>query len=427
MTDEALSRASRRIAVGGSLRFAGRAGGALVTLVMYRLLAGRLGPDEYGPVVVGLAWLVVFGAIGSFGVGRAASRAIARGSSDARALVRSGTAVTAATGSLAALAMVGTGWLAYRNSRPTAEVVSLLAISVVAVCELQASSLMLGALRRNGLRAIADVASSVLALLGTIVVLAAHRGVLAWAMAYTAAYVATAVVTTLVVHRLALAAAVGTAGLAGGPNPRELLREAAPMGASDVVNGVYYRIDAVMLSLISGERSVAIYGVAYQLAAFAVTVPQFLSVALLPEFMSHDPARRQILVRRCIAVVVGAGVVVTALAVTLAPEAVRVLGGDRFEAAATSFAILGGAIGLSFVSGFLSDVVVFSGGERAVAKVVGLVTATNLVANAVAIPIAGPSGAATAMLISQFVACAGMITLYRRAGATMPTAGVVRA
>lgn len=413
MASETLQRAGRRIAVGTSLRLAGRSAGALLTLAVVRLLATRLGPAGFGPVVASLAWLVIFGALGGAGIGRAASREIARTPERARALLSSALLLTLASSLAAACVMAALGWAVYPHSRITAELMTTLAPAVIAGSVLQSTGLVLGALRRNGLRAIGDVLSSALVLAGTVSVLAGRRGIIAWGLTYVAAYGVTAAGSAALAWRIA-GKVDGSAVTGEAMARRAMFRLAVPMAATDALNGLYYRVDAVLLSVISGGRAVALYGVAYQLAAFAMTAPQFLSGALLPEFMSRGPDDRRRLVGRCIVIALMAGVLVAVLAVVLAPQAVRVLGGPAFGAAATPFAILGAAIALAFVSGFVADVVVFAGGERSIAGAVGLITLTNVVANAVAIPIAGTDGAAIAMVVSQIVACVAVLRRYRR-------------
>lgn len=409
------NRDSSRVAAGVSLRLAGRLAGGLLSLVMFHLLAARLGPKGLGPVIVGLAWSVVFSSLTGFGTARAVNREMARPGAGVGPIFRHAVWLSLVSAVVTMVPMGGIGLLAYRGEPPVRGVVLALVPVLVGQGLISTSGAALAGLGAVHPRALADVASSLLSLGTTVLVLAEHRGAVAWALGYAASYAVTALGLLAWARRRVAAWEPLPGDTATVEVSRQVLwRIARPLGTMDLLNSLYLRVDVLLLAAISGARAVAVYGVAYQVAAFAMGLPALVSTVLVPALLKLDSSRREELLRACLRAATALAIIAPILAIVAAPEAVRVIGGGQFQASAVPFAVLGGAIGLTFVNGFLTDASVFAGAERNVARVVGLVLVVNLVSNLVLIPLYAARGAAIAMVASELVACIGNARTYRR-------------
>ena len=58
-----------------------------------------------------------------------------------------------------------------------------------------------------------------------------------------------------------------------GKQLRGQIRAAAPLAQCDVLSAAYARADSLMIFFIRGDRAVALYGLAYQVASFLFVVP----------------------------------------------------------------------------------------------------------------------------------------------------------
>jgi O-antigen/teichoic acid export membrane protein len=141
-----------------------------------------------------------------------------------------------------------------------------------------------------------------------------------------------------------------------------LLRKALPLGLGLMVATVYFRADAVLLSILKGPHAVGIYGVAYRLLEAVIAFPGFFYVSIFP-LLSQSAARRDFaslrdVTQRAFDVLVLAAVPVVFGTVLLAPQIVRALAGDGFEAAVTPLRIVIAGAGVMFVNGLFSYVLI---------------------------------------------------------------------
>ena len=77
-----------------------------------------------------------------------------------------------------------------------------------------------------------------------------------------------------------------------GKSTFRLMRRSWTLGLAVVLNAVYFRADAVLLSLLRGAADVAYYGIAYRILEFVLALGAFLLSAMLPVLTSAavDPS-----------------------------------------------------------------------------------------------------------------------------------------
>lgn len=406
-------RQARRIAYGTATRLAGRVLGALVSLVALRAGTRYFGPTHWGSVTAAVAWFTVFSALGGPGIATLAMRESARPESDARIAFGRGLVATALVSAGGAVVAAAVGGVAYAGKGETQTAVLVLAAGVPLWALFTTSSAVLSGRDRNDLRALLDVLSSVLLLVATLTVVHERLSVGGYAVAYLGYLLVSAG------GALALAAVVVRPRLSGSWTAfRGQVRASLSLGQFDIFASVYARADSIMVFFINGERPVALYGVAFQIATFLFVVPSLLSSALLPDFMAASQERRQLLARRGLDVVLTAALPLPVFGVVFARTLVVWIAGEGFAGAGPLLAILTFAAAAALLNGYLYQIAIFAGAEHGLWRVILTVTVVNLAANAVAVSFWAATGAAVVMVLSEVV---GLVLYWRVYRERMPS------
>jgi len=384
-----------------------------VSLFALREATRYFGPVQWGAITAALSWFVVFSYLGSPGVATLAMREVARPQADAGKVFGRALTATLVVSAAAALVAAAIGLAVYHGRNDVLTMVLILTLGIPFMGLFLTSGSVLAARGRSDVRAFLDLVSSVFLLVATVVVVHAHLHVRGYAVAYLG---------------YLIAAGLGAVALAACfVRPRfqhlrtglvQMLRASLPLGQFDVFAIVYARADSVMLFFISGNRAVALYGVAFQVATFLFSIPTLLSNALLPEFMSASADRRRFLARRAFDVILTAALPLPLFGVLFARPVVIWIAGGRYAAAGLLLAILTGAGALALLNGYLFQMAVFAGAEAGLWRAIATVTAVNLVANIVAVNLWSATGAASVMVLSE---ATGLVMYWRLYRAKMPS------
>jgi O-antigen/teichoic acid export membrane protein len=203
-----------------------------------------------------------------------------------------------------------------------------------------------------------------------------------------------------------------------------LLRQALPLGLALMIATVYFRADAVLLSILKGPHAVGIYGVAYRLLEAVVAFPGFFYVSIFP-LLSRAAAQRDLeglrdVTQRAFDVLVLAAVPVVFGTVALAPQIVHALAGNSYDAAVTPLRVVIVGAGLMFVNGLFTFVLIAV--DRQVTLLWASLTALifNVVLNLVLIPPYSYNAAAAVATGSEVLTFAVLLTLVIRAAGFTP-------
>jgi O-antigen/teichoic acid export membrane protein len=158
---------------------------------------------------------------------------------------------------------------------------------------------------------------------------------------------------------------------------------------------------------------VALYGVAYQIAAFLFALPMLLANALLPDFMRSDVERRRFLGRRAMDVMLTVALPLPIFGAIFARPFVVWVGGSAFSAAGPLLAILTVAGAIALVNGFLYQMAIFAGAERGLWRATLVTTVCNLAGNALAVTLWGAMGAASVMVFTEALGLVIYGRIYR--------------
>src|SRR6266480_1761353 len=203
-----------------------------------------------------------------------------------------------------------------------------------------------------------------------------------------------------------------------------LLRRALPLGLALMIATIYFRADAILLSILKGAHAVGIYGVAYRLLEAIVAFPGFFYVSVFP-LLSQAYARRDLdnlrdVTQRAFDLLVLAAVPVVVGTIVAAPEIVSALAGPRFHAAVTPLRIVICGAGLFFVSGLLTYVLIAID-RQALLLWTGLATLTfNVALNLALIPSYSYNAAAGVATASELLGLVVLLVLVHRYAGYVP-------
>ncbi len=197
---------------------------------------------------------------------------------------------------------------------------------------------------------------------------------------------------------------------------RQLLGWALPLGVSFLIGVIYWRIDIVMLSKLSSEAEVGLYGLAYKMVDALAVIAQFVLITLTPEFarLAANPRRFDQIVEKAFSAMQLGSLGVCVPFALFAPEITDLVGGDAFDKAGTLLRIRLIGVALSFLSAAIGQAIVAKNRQRSLMSLSALVLVANVLVNLALIPLWGATGAATAFAVSEIAHLAAILYIYRR-------------
>jgi O-antigen/teichoic acid export membrane protein len=292
---------------------------------------------------------------------------------------------------------------------------TILILSFAFVCESlgrTAFSLLI-AREAGGPIAITAMSQRVLAASAGILLLVLGYGVVAVALAYALGAVFGLVLAVVLTHR-----AIGLPRWS--PNRARWAghaRTSLPFATEDVFTVLLFKLDAVILALLTTQVAVGVYGAAYRVFEATLVVPYALvrAFAAMYVYLERDTSPTihgtfsrsiKLALAGLLPLSVGFGL--------LAEPLVTAAFGPEFDEAADPLRLLAPAIAMLGVVSLSNAVITSRSDPRMVMYLTAGITALNIVLNFALIPEFGASGAAGAMLISEALFSASALVLASR-------------
>jgi O-antigen/teichoic acid export membrane protein len=211
---------------------------------------------------------------------------------------------------------------------------------------------------------------------------------------------------------------------------KRLLRISLPLGLAVVVGTVYFRADALILSLLKSSEDVGIYGVAYRFYEMTIPFPAFFLAPVFPLLSAAAVsavglAEFSQLLQRSFDVIVVAAVLVVAATVPLASELVRFVAGAEFADSAVPLQILMVGAAFSFVASLLLFALIALDHQQRVLLLTLVALVVNLALNLALIPRYSYTAAAAIATGTQIVIVVGALLLLRRLAGFVPSSRVL--
>jgi O-antigen/teichoic acid export membrane protein len=199
-----------------------------------------------------------------------------------------------------------------------------------------------------------------------------------------------------------------------GGRGREIIGSAIPLGTILIVNGLYFKTAALLLSLLSTDRDVALYGVAYKAFEVLFALPGFIMLTLLPELARLDAGepRFNAMVQKAFTAMALLALPIVGMSLC-GKEMMQVLGGGQYGDAGGLLAFVLASVTLACVQGVFGYTLVSQGRQGVLLKVSLLVLVINVVGNLILIPTLGLTGAGIALLCSEVTSIVLTMLVYR--------------
>jgi O-antigen/teichoic acid export membrane protein len=372
----------------------------VASVLTVALTTRALGVEGYGLLTTAIVFVGLWSSLTELGVGAVIVRRVSSGTGRLDHLVAVNLGLSLVYCLPLALVAALTGLAIYRH-QPEFDVALVLVCLTLAPTAVSScfAPVFMSSMRFASV-ALADVAARLASLAATVAV-AVLDGGLVW---FAAVQLVPVVVQLLV---LAVAARRITP-LRASFHRREaldLLRESLPQTGVLVVGALYWRADAVIITLLGTVRDVGAYGLAYTTAFTASVVSTFFlssTLSTMTTRFSQDRDAFARFVRSGMETMMFVAVPVAVYGVVLALPVVVLLGGDDFAGSATvPLAILMVSVGMTFLNGVSSQALFAAHDQRFLLQLNLVNLAVNIALNVVLVPLYGAEGSAVSLLVSE--------------------------
>lgn len=204
---------------------------------------------------------------------------------------------------------------------------------------------------------------------------------------------------------------------------RSLLKKSAPLALAAIFSMLYFKLDAIMLSVMKSPADVGIYGLAYKVlesllffpAMFVGLIMPFLSKYAFSDKRSFNKIGQKtldILMIFIVPLVIGV--------ILISSQIVVFIGGRAFIASAGVLNILIVATGVIFLGTLFSNMVIALEKQKSLVCIYAFGAVFNLVANLIFIPRYSYYGAALTTLFTELLATGLMMAVILRTNRTLP-------
>ncbi len=376
------------------------------TLVTTAVLGARLGVDAFGTLYLAMSFSLLFGVLVEFGLNQQLVRAVARDRDLAGPYLVNSLAIKLALSAVAYLAIIALIFL-LGYSAEAGRVIAVYSLILVANGLSTTFTAVYQGTQRVIFAAVGSIIEKVLVCILAIVLLWLGFGVIAMAAVFVAGSAASATMQGLCLRRVARIELRLDRRIIG-----TLLRNALPFFAYWVLGSLYYRLDTILLSKLTGAAVLGWYGAAYRLFDTLVFLPSIIASAILFPILARLSEQSRPALRKAMSkgldVILIVGMPISVGLFTLADPIIRfIYRQPEFVNAVPALQWLAVALLLLYVNSILAVTLVSLNEERKMTVVAGLALVLNLGLNLVLIPLFQHVGAAFTTAATE-----GFILIY---------------
>lgn len=167
------------------------------------------------------------------------------------------------------------------------------------------------------------------------------------------------------------------------------LKESAPLGIAAFVNFLYFKADAILLSLLQTSHDVGIYGAAYKVLESLIYFPTMFMGLVMPIFsfnIFHRPINFLRIASKTLKAIWLVTIPLVIFLFFLANETIRIIAGAGFYEATIVLQILAFALGAIFLANFFNSVLIVVNKQRLLLFILAGTAGLSLVLNVIFIP-----------------------------------------
>ncbi len=409
--NRAMASTSRRIAASTGAQIVGRITSSAIGIITVGLSTRYLGPQDYGALTAATVFIGIFGTFTDVGISNIAVREMAQKPERADHIIGNVLALRVVLGVAMALIAIALAPLLYRDNHNVVLATSILSLTLILQSIQTSLSAILTAQIRGYLTVIGDIASKIAIVV--LILLAIHLKL--GFIGIVEAYLLGSAISFLSDTFFSLKTI----------RPRfrperayiaRIVKLTLPFSAAVILNTIYFNVDGFMLSLMRPIAEVGLYGVAYKVVQLTMSFAIFFATAVFPLMAaaSTDHKRLGDIVDKTARALglLAAPVVLGVIAV--APEAIRLIGGRGFAAAALPMSIL--MIGNYFVylnTGY-GNALLASNHQNVLVRITGITFVVNVISNLMLIPPFGVNGAAWSVVVAEWAQLFVLRYYYRK-------------
>lgn len=212
------------------------------------------------------------------------------------------------------------------------------------------------------------------------------------------------IAVTFVVHLIAVSRTVRIRPVIDTDYWRNLVLGSLVIGLAIGLSQIYFRVDTVLLALLTDSEEVGLYGAAYkfielsQFTAAAVAVSMFPPLA---NFVATGDPRAMPLVQKSFDVLVVGAVFLAVLMLAFPEDIITYTAGPEYSDAAVALQLLAPYVLFGFVNAGLWRVLLARNRDRTLLGMSATVLVVNVALNLVFIPIYGYKAAAVVSVVSE--------------------------
>lgn len=413
----------QRVAVNAAALAAGRVVLIVTGVVSVGLATRYLGVSTFGALATGTALLGVLGPLTDAGLVTVGAREMAKRPGEIDRLAGTIVAISLILSLVAVAIGLGAAFLVYGHNEDTQQAILLLMISVPAAAPVGAANAYFLSQQKSYLATLASVVGSLFTVALLVLAIWLDWGFAGIVLAYVA--------NSLGYGACLVALSLGRVSLRPVIDPeiwRPLVRWALPVGSAFFVHTLYFRIDLLMLSPLGTAQDVGFYGLVFRIVDALYALPYVVAITLMPELARLADHRRRVdeLMQKAFVVMALVAAPLLVLFLAFADQVVNAVAGPDFAGAAQILRIVMVAVFFSYLCAVFLQALIALNRQVRLLQLWLLVLAANVVLNLVLIPPFGAVGAASALVVTDALALAVAMALYRTLGSVPRPRGAGR-
>ncbi|HEV3188780.1 MAG TPA: flippase [Acidimicrobiales bacterium] len=373
-----------------------------------RLITVRVGPSNYGLFVIALTFVGSVLLLTDLGITSITGRDIARSPQDAADVLGQNLGLRLILSTVLIPVLIFAAIALYKSSSLRWSI-ALIAFSLPFNALLTISLSYYVSSIRNYVTSGVTLLQQVIFVVGVVIALTNGYGIIGCSMSCLVSTAVASLVAFFAVRR-----ELSFKPLFDVHRWRQILILSASLGGIQIINLLYLKADTLLLSKMASARSVGLYGVAYNFTSFIQVVPTLIATSVMPLLATSSGDRFAMLLRRMEQSLAVLGVIAVMTTVLFAPQAITILSGHHFLGAAPSLRLLALSCFFSYLCTALGYAAVACNRHHRMIIVSAIGLVLNVGLNLLFIPRFGINGAATATLISEFVALIGVRFIFGR-------------
>ncbi len=197
----------------------------------------------------------------------------------------------------------------------------------------------------------------------------------------------------------------------------DLLKKSIPLGLASIFTMIYFKLDAIMLSVMKGPKDVGIYSLAYKILESLIFFPAMLVglvMPLLSRYAFSEKKRFEQIGQKTMDILLIFVVPLVIGTFFLSKQVVVLVGGQSFLTSAGVLNILIIATGIIFLEVLFSNTIISLEKQKVLTYIYAIGLLVNLITNWIFIPRYSYYGAAATTLLTELVVALLMVfVLYK--------------